>query len=120
MRSERGVSESVQWTLILPALLLCVLGLIQAGIIIYAHLVTQEAANATAVAQALYHASPGEGEAAARKIAATGRLSDVKVSVTTRGTTVQARVSGRAPVLFNLGPTEVTAEATAPKERITR
>ena len=48
MRSERGVSESVQWTLILPALLLCVLGLIQAGIIIYAHLVTQEAANAAA------------------------------------------------------------------------
>ena len=47
--SERGVSESTQWALLIPVVMLVVLGTIQAGIWLYARTVAGQAAGADRV-----------------------------------------------------------------------
>ena len=117
---ERGVSESVQWAVILPALLLCVLGLVQAGVWLHGRQVVQTAAMAAADAQADLGAPPGAGVTAARRVAAAGGFREVTVTVSTTDRTVQAQVRARVPTILDVGQGQVVAEASAPKERVTR
>lgn len=119
-RSDRGVSESVQWAIILPALLLCVLGLVQAGVVMHGRQVMHTAAAAAADAEAAAGASNGAGAAAARAVAASGGVKDIAVDVKTTGDLVEVTVSGRVATVVDLGLAEVRAHASAPKERVTR
>ena len=52
--SERGSSESTQWALLIPALMLVVLGTIQAGVWLHGRNVAAQAASAAAE-----HLAPG-------------------------------------------------------------
>ncbi|MDN5565044.1 MAG: pilus assembly protein, partial [Luteococcus sp.] len=58
---ERGLSESLQWAVLLPVVMLTVLGIIQSGIWLHGRSVAANAALAGAEAQALSGAGGGTG-----------------------------------------------------------
>lgn len=114
------MSESVQWALLLPSLLLVVLGGLQVGLGWHARNVAQQAADA-AVETAAVAGTHGSAQRVAAQVAAAGDLRNVQVSVTESSTQVSAEVTGR-PV--SLCPSSVCgdlltvrAAATFPKER---
>lgn len=118
-RGERGLSESVQQALIWPVLLLSTLGVIQAGIYIHGHNVAVRAANAGADAARGSYGSVGEAREIAQDIAVAGGLSSVSVSVDRGAAEVRVVVSGRAPVMIDLGTAGIVETAAAPVERVT-
>ncbi len=118
-RSERGVSESLQWAVITPALLLCVLGLVQTGAWLHGRQVLHAAAAAAAEAEAVLDATPGSGERAARQVAGT-TIVRLEVRVTRRSGEVSVTVSGDVPMFFDVGQGRLTATAAAPVEETTR
>ena len=61
-RDQRGLSQSVQYAVIFPALMLTTLGIIQAGVWIHGEDVAQRAANAAADAARGSHGSPGAAQ----------------------------------------------------------
>ena len=67
---ERGVTESAQYALIWPVLLLVTLGIIQAGIWIHGHHVANRAAHAAADVASGSYGSAGEAKQIAAMLAA--------------------------------------------------
>lgn len=118
-RGERGMSESVQWAVLTPLILLTVLGLIQGGLWLYGRTVAQHAAVAAAEEAALVTAIAGQPEAMAERVASAGGLRDVSTGITSGAAEVTATVSGRMPTFVDLGQTQVTEQATRPRERVT-
>ena len=118
-RSERGVSESLQLAVITPALLLCVLGLIQTGVWIHGRQVLHSAASAAAEAESVTGAPVGSGQAAARQVAG-GTIVDLEVSVVRSITRVDVTVTGRVPIFFDVGQGQLRAQAASPVEGTTR
>ena len=117
---ERGVTESVQFALIWPVLLLVTLGIIQTGIWLHGHHVAIRAANAaTDVARGSY-GSPGEARQVAAGIANGGGLRAVAVTVSTDATRVAVTVTGRIPTMLDLPLGQISETASAPIERVTR
>jgi len=53
-------------------------------------------------------------------LASAGGLDDVTVEAHRGGTQIQVIVSGRAPLMLDLGLARITEQATAPLERATR
>lgn len=120
MRPQRGMSESVQWAVLMPLVLSVVLGLIQGGLWLHGRTVATNAAVAAAEQAALLEASPGEARALGERVAAQGGLADVGVQVSQTATTSSATVTGRMPTFVDLGQTRVRHQATRPRERVTR
>ena len=118
-RDERGLSESVQYALIWPMLMLVTLGIIQAGIWIHGHNVAVRAANAAADAARGSRGSAGEAEQIAAGIARSGGLKAVSVGVHRGASSVAVQVSGTVPMIFDLGLGRITETASAPVERAT-
>jgi Flp pilus assembly protein TadG len=118
-RDERGVSESVQWAVLWPVLMLVTLGIIQAGIFLHGRNVAQRAATAAVDAARGSYGSPADAEHLAEAIASSGGLTEVSVRVQRTGAVVNVDVSGYAPMIFDLDLGGVTATATAPLERVT-
>lgn len=116
---ERGVSESVQWAVLLPALLLCVLGVLQAGLWVYGMGTARQAAAAAAEAEAVLDAPAGAGRAAADQVAAAGGLEGVQVAVGADAALVDVTVTAQVPLFFDLGQGRVSGHATFPRERVT-
>lgn len=116
-RGERGASESVQWAVLTPVVMLMFLGVIQSGIWYHGHNVAGHAAAAAARAESMRGAAAGSGSAAAAAIVANGGLDDLSVQVSRNITTVDVVVTGRAPMVFDLGLSEVRRAASAPLER---
>lgn len=116
-RDSRGLSESVQWALLTPLILLCVLGLVQAGVVLHARNSVRQAALAGAETQALLGADPTFGAATAERVARAGDLSDVTTQVQLGPELVTVTVTGRARIFFDLGQGRVSATATWPRER---
>lgn len=113
------MSESVQWALILPALMLCVLGIVQAGIFLHARTLVTSAAAAAADAEAALDAPPGAGRAAAERI--VGRsVSALALTVERGAFEVHVEVSASVPLIAAVGPGTVTGRATAARERVPR
>ncbi|MGO4957622.1 TadE/TadG family type IV pilus assembly protein [Luteococcus sp. Sow4_B9] len=110
------MSESVQWAVLLPVLMLGILGAIQTGIVLYGRSVAAHAALAGAEAQALAGASGGSGERVARELAEQGGLRDVKIVVARPGGEVRVQVRGRVDTFFAVGPTTVEGDAVMPME----
>ena len=118
-RDERGLSESVQWAVLWPALMLLTLGIIQAGIFLHGRNVAQRAATAAVDAARGSYGSAAEAEHLAANIASSGGLKNISVHVQRTGTTVSADVSASSPMIFDLRLGRITETATAPMERVT-
>lgn len=112
---ERGLSDSLQWALLAPVVLLAVLGLVQAGVVLHARNSVRQAAMGAAEAEAVLGSRGGDGQAVAARIAAPG-VEDVTTTVVRSGGTVTVVVRGRAPVFFDLGMAGVEARAVMPLE----
>lgn len=119
-RGERGLSQSVQYALIIPVLMLSTLGIIQAGIWVHGRNVAERAADAAADAARGADSAAGAGVSAARQIAAAGGLTQVGVSVSRGPQQVDVTVTGTIPMFFDLGMGSVTERASAPVERVTQ
>ena len=119
-RDARGLSGSVEWSLLVPVLLLCVLGTLQAGLWLYGRTVASHAAIATAEEAALLDAGEAGARALGTAIATRGGLTDLEVLVVVDPTHVRATVRGRMPTFFDLGQTRVSEQATRPREQVTR
>ena len=119
-RDERGVSESVQWAVLWPVLMLVTLGIIQAGIFLHGRNVAQRAATAAVDAARGSYGSAADAEHLAETIAGSGGLTHVSVRVQRTAAIASADVSGYAPMIFDLELGRVSATATAPLERVTQ
>jgi Flp pilus assembly protein TadG len=119
-RDERGLSESVQWAVLWPLLMLVTLGIIQAGIFLHGRNVAQRAATAAVDAARGSYGSAAEAQHLGETIAAAGGLKNISVRIQRAGTTVSANVSANAPMIFDLSLGRVTETATAPLERVTQ
>jgi len=119
-RDERGLSESVQWAILWPLLMLLTLGIIQAGIFLHGWNVAQRAATAAVDAARGSYGTASDAQRLAETIASSGGLEHISVRVQRTATSASADVSGNAPMIFDLGLGRITETATAPLERVTR
>jgi Flp pilus assembly protein TadG len=119
-RDERGLSESVQWAILWPLLMLLTLGIIQAGIFLHGRNVAQRAATAAVDAARGSYGTAADAQHLAETIASSGGLENISVRVQRTGTTARADVSGNAPTIFDLGLGRITVATTAPLERVTQ
>ncbi len=118
-RDERGVSESVQFAVVWPVLMLVTLGILQAGVWLHGRNVAERAA-VTAVDTA--RGSAGSVDAArdrAADVARSGGLDGVSVEVVREAAEVRATVTATSPLLLDLGLGELHESAAAPLERVT-
>ena len=120
VRGERGLSQSVQYALIIPTLMLSTLGIIQTGVWIHGRNVAERAADAAADAARGIDSGAGAGVSAGQQIAAAGGLTQVTVSVARRPQQVDVQVTGTIPMFFDLGFGPVTERASAPVERVSQ
>ena len=118
-RDERGLSESVQWAVLWPALMLVTLGIVQAGIFLHGRNVAQRAATAAVDLARGSYGSVADAQHLATNIANSGGLENISVRVQRTGTTVNAAVSATAPMIFDLRLGRINETATAPLERVT-
>jgi Flp pilus assembly protein TadG len=118
-RDERGLSESVQWAVLWPLLMLLTLGIIQAGIFLHGRNVAQRAATAALDAARGSYGSPGDAERLGARIADSGGLRNISVRVQRTGSTVTAHVSGHSPMIFDIDVGRIDETAAAPLERVT-
>ena len=110
----------MQYAVILPALMLVTLGIIQAGVWTHGHNVAVRAANAGAIAARGTYGSAAQARAVAQALAGAGGLNDVDVSVDRGATEVAVTVTGRAPVIFDIGVGSIHETARVPVERVTQ
>jgi len=119
-RSERGVSESVQYALIWPVLMLATLGIIQSGIWLHGRNVAQRAATAAADTARGTYGTSRDAEAVARDIAQSGGLQEISVVVRRSPAAVTVVVHAQAALILDLGLSSLTETASAPVERVTQ
>ena len=119
-RDERGLSESVQWAILWPLLMLLTLGIIQAGIFLHGRNVAQRAATAAVDAARGSYGTATDAQHLAEAIASSAGLEHISVRVRRTATTASADVSGNVPMIFDLGLGRITETATAPLERVTQ
>jgi hypothetical protein len=108
----------VQYAVILPTVLLVTLGIIQAGVWIHGHNVAIRAASAAADVARGSYGSPAQAQELATRLATSGGLNDVRVSVTRNASRVDITVSAQAPLIFDLGLGRIAETASAPVERV--
>ena len=119
-RSERGITDSVQWAILLPVILLTGFGILQVGLWAHGTTVATNAAIAGAERGALADATIDDAKATANRVAAAGGLMGVDVHLTASPTAVSVTVRGTMPTFVDLGQTPVSHQATRPKERVTQ
>jgi len=113
------MSDSVQWAMLAPVVLLTVLGILQLGLWGYARTLALNAAGAGAEEAAPATATLTGGEAVATYLARKGGLVELSVSCGLRAGAVTCRVGGTVPGLIDVGVNRIDAQATRPKERVT-
>lgn len=119
-RTERGITQTAQFALIWPMLLLVSLGIIQAGIWVHGRNVADRAANAAVDVASGTYGSAAEAQEVAAGIARSGGLTDVQVQVSGGTAIVDVTVTGNAPTLLDLPLGRIQETASAPVERVTR
>ena len=97
-RDERGLSDSVQWAILWPLVMLLSLGIIQAGIFLHGRNVAQRAATAAVDAARGSYGTAADAQHLGEAIASSGGLEDVSVRVQRTATTASADVSGATEV----------------------
>lgn len=116
---QRGLSNSVQWAVLFPLVMLCTLGIIQAGVWVHGRNVAVQAADTAADLSRGLGSDDGAAQAAARRVAAVGGLTDIDVRIDRGETQVDVTFTGRIPMFLDLGLGSITAHAHAPAERVT-
>ena len=119
-RDERGLSESVQWAILWPLLMLLTLGIIQAGIFLHGRNVAQRAATAAVDAARGSYGSAADAQHLGESIASSGGLRSISVRVQRTGTAATVEISAYAPMIFDLGIGRISETAVAPLERVTQ
>ena len=119
-RDERGLSESVQWAVLWPLLMLLTLGIIQAGIFLHGRNVAQRAATAAVDVARGSYGTAADAEHLGESIASSGGLKSISVRVKRTGTTATAEVSAYSPMIFDLDLGRINETAVAPLERVTQ
>lgn len=118
---ERGLSESLQWTLLAPLVVLVIVGAIEAALVLQARAVVAQAALAGAEAQAVAGSgdsgASGSADAAARAVARGAGLSRLQVSTTTSDAAVRVVVQAHVNLPIDLGFGAIQSAATVPVER---
>jgi hypothetical protein len=99
--------------------MLATFGLIQAGLWLHARNVAAEAVTAAADVARDYNGDPAAARQAAYRIAATGGLTAVHLTISHSATAVSVTMVARPPVIFDLGLGRINESATAPLERVT-
>ena len=120
-RSDRG-SLSLEVTILMPAVLLLLFGVVQGAIWYHARTVATAAANDGAAAARAENAPSSVGYAAAQATLErnAGILRGSSVSVSGDATTVTVSVSGHAAIIFtDWRVFSVTQTVTSPRERVT-
>lgn len=114
-RLERGMSESMQWAVLVPVIMLTLLGCIDAGVWLHARSVVQQAALTAAETQALAGSSAGQAELVAEQI--TEDLDQVQIITSHDGQMITVSITARASLALDLGDAQVQASATRAVER---
>jgi len=94
------MAESVQWAMLLPLLIACLVGIIGVCVWLAGRSAAQEAAYAGAAAAAVWHGDPAQATQAATRVAEGSGLSDVVVQVGAQGTLITVTVTGRVSTLL--------------------
>ena len=115
---ERGLSESLSWALIAPALLLVVLGIIEVAIWAHGRDVAGSAAAAGADVGSVRGGTVESARRAGLNVASAGGLLDVTIDVSRDVDAIRITVSGRAPQPLELGLGRVTETVRMPVERV--
>jgi len=118
-RDERGLSESVQFALVWPVLMLVTLGILQAGIWLHARNVAHRVGTAAVDTARGSAGSVDEAHELGIDRARAGGLEDVTLQVSRGPRSVTATVTGEAPVIVDLGLGRVQETVSAPLERVT-
>ena len=113
--NQRGISESTQWALLTPLVMLLTLGLVQLGVWLHARTVAGDAA--ATVADLMAVGDPAAGSAGER-IAGAGGLNEVEITSTRNGGLMVVTVSGRVPLFFDLGQGRIAERAVLPVEQV--
>ena len=119
MTDERGASDSIAWAILTPLLLLLILGTVQVGVWWHAQTGVNNAAVALAEEAAVARPDESGARAMAMRLAAAGGVNGVELSLTRSGGMVSATVTGRAPLLLDLGQTRVSATISRSIEEVT-
>lgn len=115
--ADRGASQSLQWALLTPVLILAIIGMIQYAVILQAQQAASTAAMMGAEAQARHGARPGAGTDVASTSAEEAGLTAVSATTQYHGGLVTVTVTGRANLFLDLGQGRITRRATMPLER---
>ena len=118
-RDERGLSESVQFAVVWPVLMLVTPGILQAGLWLHGRNVAQRAATAAVDTARGSAGSVAAAREAAADLARSGGLDGVSVDVVRGATDVSATVTAASPLLLDLGLGRLRESAAAPLERVT-
>lgn len=117
IRDERG-ALSIEFLLVISALMLVFLLMLQYAVKAHAHRVAQAAAEEALAAASTYDGSVASGEQVGKHyLTDLGSLSNASVSVTRAGTTASVTVSGDVEQLFPFLPVHVTVHLEGPIEK---
>jgi len=111
------MSESVQWAVLTPLIMLLIIGVIQAGVVLAARTTVRQAALAAAETLAITGSAGGSASAVAARVAASGGLASVNVTTSIDGGVAHVHVEAHAPLFFDIGQGSVGADAVMPMEQ---
>lgn len=116
-RDERGLSESVQWALVWPVVMMAIAVAVQTVLVLQARSVAIEAARAAVHADAMLGSTPSDATRAASQVCAGSGVSQLHVHTDRHARIVRVDVDVQAARFFPAGRlTTVRAHAVAPKE----
>ena len=116
-RDERGLSESVQWALVWPVVMMAIAVAVQTVLVLQARSVAIEAARAAVHADAMLGSTPSNATRAASQVCAGSGVSQLHVHTDRHARIVRVDVDVQAARFFPAGRlTTVRAHAVAPKE----
>lgn len=119
-RTQRGLTQSTQFAIIFPLLMLVTLGIIQAGIWVHGHNVAIRAANAAADTTRGTYGTAVDGKEIAHDLASQGGLTRVTTDITKGPTEVLVTLTATIPMFFGFGLGSITETSSMPVERTTR
>lgn len=114
---DRGLSQSVQWVLLTPLIVLMMVGIVQSAVVLHARQAASNAAMAGAEAEAWFRAPVGSGAEVARRSATSAGLREVTVRVQRSGGVAHVTVTGSADLFLDFGQGRVSRTAVMPLER---
>ena len=117
VKASRGMAESVQWALLAPLVVGCVVGIIGVCLWLAGRSTAQDAAFAGAEAGAVFGADSGRAVEVATRVAQESGLVDVVVQAQVVDGQLVVDVSARVPTFLPTGADPwVHGRATRPQE----